>query len=482
MSDRAAIRTVVAEGLTREFPRGVRRDEPIPRLAQRVAVIKGIRRSGKTYRLFQRANELLSAGVERERILFVDFEDDRLQPLDNRTIARIVEEFLRSSNADAESTLYLFFDEVQAVPDWGRTLRRLSQDGRYEIVVSGSSAKMLSDDVDTEFRGRSIAAELYPYSFREFLRCHGMEPGEGVLSPDDERTFKRAFDAYLTIGGFPEVQGCDAATRAMALQGIARTITARDLSERHGLPVLGTRFFIQYALRLSGREFSVNKIYNTLHSMQIPLSKEAANSLPSYCEDAYLFFLVPRFGADFVEAQRGRRKLYAIDPGLQLAMGSGSSVDRVQALETSIYIELRRRLKGDPLSRIGFYRTSSGYEVDFVVGDEMEHSPRAAFQVSADVSDSATLARETRALSEALDETGLDRGFLIVGDGADDVVVEDERLRVIDAWRWMLGDSDGHTATDKSSSAVPIDEELGYAILPSEWDDPEDDCLYDELV
>lgn len=439
MSALQGIKIVVAEGVTRAFPRGVSRDEPIVRMSGRVAVVKGIRRCGKTYRLFQRVCELLDAGVDRRRILFVDFEDDRLEPLDAKSIAQVVDEYLRAVDPPADQTLYLFFDEVQAVPGWGRTLRRLSQDGRFEVCVSGSSAKMLSEDADTEFRGRGISTELYPYSFREFLRSRGCEPGEDVLSPDSQRQLSRLFDEYLVVGGFPEVQTLDAITRTRVLQDVARTITARDLAERHGLPMLGTRRFIQYALRLSGREFSANKIYNTLHSLQVPLSKEHAHCLPSYCEDAYLFFLVPRFGANFAEAQRGRRKLYAVDPGLQRAMGSAAAGDSGQALETAVYLELRRRLKGDPLSSIGFYRTASGYEVDFVVGDEDERAVREAYQVCFDAGDPATLERELRALCEALDETGLAAGRLIVGSGANVPQVADKRIVVTEAWRWMLG-------------------------------------------
>ena len=439
MSDSAAIRAIVAEGVTRSFPAGTPRDEPIPHLADRASVLKGIRRCGKTYRMFQQINELLADGVPRGHILFADFEDDRLVPLDEHTIAQVVEEFLRVSAPEPEATLYLFLDEVQEAPDWGRTLRRLTQDGRYEICVSGSSSKMLSEDVSTEFRGRGIAADLYPYSFREFLRARGQEPRSGVPSPDEGRTLAAALEQYLVVGGFPEVQDCDAFTRVSALQGVARTIVARDLAERHGLPALGTLRFIQYALRLSGREFSVGKIYNTLRSTHVQLSKEDAYALPTWCEDSYLFFLVSRFGADFAEAQRGRRKLYAVDPGLQTAMGPASSRDSGQALETAVYVELRRRLRGDPLSSIGFWRTASGYEVDFVVGDEVERVPRELYQVSLDVRDPATLARETRALTEALDETGLGDGWLIVGSAGLHSQVSDGRIHLVEAWRWLLG-------------------------------------------
>lgn len=445
---RDALRDVVAEGLTRAIPNVVRRDLVVPYLANRASVIKGVRRSGKTYRMFQRMGELLRAGVKRDRMLFVDFEDDRLDGISQNIINDVVEECLRQIGASGSEHVYLFFDEVQNVEGWGRPLRRLTQDQRFEIWVSGSSAKMLSEDVATEFRGRGVSAELSPFSFREFLRYRGIEPS-GVISPDEARSLSVQFEQYLRIGGFPEIQDADAATRVTALQDIVSTIAARDLAERHGLPMLGTRKFLQRALRLSGREFSVRKIYNDLHSAQIALSKSDAFALPDHCEDAYLFFLVSRFGADVVEAARGKRKLYAVDPGLQFAFGSPAASDDGQRLEDAVYLELRRRYAGDRRSGIGFYRTKEGYEVDFAVGDAEEKDVAALYQVSARIQDDSTLRREVRALSAALDETGLSTGTLLVLSARDIPEIADERIRVEDAWRWML-------RLDMPASAGPL--------------------------
>ena len=166
MARREVIREVVAEGLTRPIPPVVSRDVAIPHLAERASVIKGVRRSGKTFRMFQSMGELVLEGVPRDHMLFVDFEDDRLDGVSDNVIGDVVEEFLRALGIVLPEKLYLFFDEVQNVEGWGRPLRRLTQNPRFEICVSGSSAKMLSEGVATEFRGRGISAELQPFSFR----------------------------------------------------------------------------------------------------------------------------------------------------------------------------------------------------------------------------------------------------------------------------------------------------------------------------
>ena len=152
----------------------------------------------------------------------------------------------------------------------------------------------------------------------------------------------------------------------------------------------------------------------------------------------YLFFLVSRFGADLTEATRGKRKLYAIDPGLQFAFGPASSADEGQRLEDAVYLELRRRCLGDRRTGIGFYRTKEGFEVDFAVGDVEERSVSELYQVSAHAKETTTFTREVRALSAALDETGLSEGTLLVMSARDVPEPEDARIQVLDAWRWML--------------------------------------------
>ena len=102
------LRTVVTEGVTREIPQGTRRDIAIPKLAQRASVLKGVRRCGKTYRMFQRIHELMDAGVAREQVLFVDFEDDRLSFYPDNVIGAVVEEYLRLVPAAAQGKAYLF--------------------------------------------------------------------------------------------------------------------------------------------------------------------------------------------------------------------------------------------------------------------------------------------------------------------------------------------------------------------------------------
>ena len=80
-----------------------------------------------------------------------------------------------------DATVAWFFDEIQFVPGWERFVRRVLDTERVEIVVSGSSARMLSREVHTSLRGRGIETVVRPFSFREFLRQSRACLGNGGL-------------------------------------------------------------------------------------------------------------------------------------------------------------------------------------------------------------------------------------------------------------------------------------------------------------
>ena len=139
--------------------------EPAP--GNLVKVVVGMRRSGKTYRLFQEIDALLKSGVPSAKICYFNFDDDRLRPFDSSVIDRVVECFFELHPESRVEGAYLFFDEIQEVPEWDIAARRIVDTEKATVYVTGSSSKMLSTDVATQFRGRSISYELLPLSFSE---------------------------------------------------------------------------------------------------------------------------------------------------------------------------------------------------------------------------------------------------------------------------------------------------------------------------
>ena len=194
-------------------PRDLDLGEPlVPRAGNLVKVVTGMRRSGKSYRLFQEMDALISSGVPQRRICYFNFDDDRLGPVTPDTGDDLLEAFrYLNPETSPEEGLYLFLDELQEMDGWDRWLRRIVDTTRATIYVTGSSSKMLSREISTEFRGRALDFELLPFSFGEIV---SLEPslaarrGDPVHAPSHQARLQALLDAYLDKGGSPPSRTC----------------------------------------------------------------------------------------------------------------------------------------------------------------------------------------------------------------------------------------------------------------------------------
>src|SRR5665648_846424 len=170
-----ALEQLIADFQERPLPVVSPRLTALPDASNMARVIIGMRRSGKTYLMFQEMQRLLDTGVDKTRLLHVNLEDDRLQPLGPDVLDRTLETFYRLHPTARSQGAYLFLDEIQAVAGWSRFARRVLDTESARLYVSGSSARMLSTEVSTEFRGRGYAVELLPLSFAEALLYANIE-------------------------------------------------------------------------------------------------------------------------------------------------------------------------------------------------------------------------------------------------------------------------------------------------------------------
>ena len=436
-------------------PRDLDLGDPLaPRAGNLVKVVTGMRRSGKSYRLFQEMDALISSGVPQRRICYFNFDDDRLGPVTPSTGDDLLEAFrYLNPETSPEEGLYLFLDELQEMDGWGRWLRRIVDTTRATIYVTGSSSKMLSREISTEFRGRALDFELLPFSFGEVV---SLEPslaahrGDPVHAPSRQAQLQALLDAYLDKGGFPAVQDLPRPRASALLQSYAQRVVAKDVVERHNLSRL--RVASALATRLLGlnaRQLSVRKIENDLRSAGLSTGRGYLAGLVSYFEEAYLLFQVKEFSRSLSETTTAQPKIYAIDPGLALANSRAGVSDRGQRLEDAVYLELRRQ---NPSAREGAISTlhtrEHGYEIDFVVGDVLEGVPYRLIQVTERMDEPETVERETRALWEAMRESHLDEGLIVVGNGPEKTYESEAgRITQTPAWKWLL--SGNVTASDK---------------------------------
>lgn len=396
------------------FPEMVRRDAVPALLRGKAQAIIGMRRAGKTYFLQQCLADRMKAGVARDRLVYFNFEDERLGDLKAQALGTIIEEYYRQFphyRHRVEVTWCL--DEIQRIAGWERFVRRILDSEVVEVFLSGSSARMLSREVATSMRGRAMETVIAPFSFREFLRSRGWpESTPNLLSSSAERSALRAhFDTYLAIGGFPEAGAfADARARVTLLQGYVDAVLFRDVAERHAISnLVALRAFVRQLLRNPATLMSVSKIHADFRSRGIPASKETLLAFLAHLEDAFLVFTQPVADRSERRRQVNPRKLYLADHALAAAFSPAAGLDRGRLIENLVACELAR------VSRdLAYVKTASGLEVDFLATDF--EGKRQMIQSVSDVSSRTTWEREVKALVEARKEIPDASALIVVED------------------------------------------------------------------
>lgn len=378
------------------------RDATLPEADNKIKVIIGMRRAGKTYFLYQHILKLLEAGVDRKRILYINFEDDRLVPLSQQKMAKLVDAFYALYPENHEQKCYLFFDEIHTIEDWQLVIRRLHNSKNAEFFLTGSSAKLFSKEIATNLRGRSLATEIWPYSFHEFLRAKKVSFDLTLFDKKTEDWLRSLFLEYLTVGGFPEVTSYDAPTRHVTLQEYLNVALYRDIVERHEIKNhAAIKYMIVSMVHNAGKSFSINKFYNDLKSQGFHIGKDVLYDYASYIEDAYLAFAVPLFDKSIRKVQTNPKKVYAIDPGLARAMTLDYESDLGRLFENVVYLDLRRLG-----CTVHYYLSEDRYEVDFVA--ETARGKKKLFQVVWEQQDIKTFEREQRGLDAGMQALGIE--------------------------------------------------------------------------
>ena len=424
-------------------PRDLDLGKPLkPKAGNLVTAITGMRRAGKSYRLFQEMDALLQSGVSSEQILYFNFEDDRLAPVTPEVGDLVLESFFAIHPIALKKGAYFFFDELQEMENWGTWLRRVVDTNRATIYVTGSSSRMLSREISTEFRGRSISYEQAPYSFVEYakVRSPRLDLSQQSLSRAARLATQDLLATYLDQGGFPAALELSNSQRIHLLQSYVQRVVARDVVERNNLskPQVAT-LFAQTCIGLNGRGLSLRKIANDFKSRGLTTNRTSLSDMLGYFEDAFLVHTVKERSRALRENDNTLPKVYVVDPGLFCANAPASVSDEGQRMEQVVYLELRRRENAGRRGSISFLKTEEhGYEVDFAVGDAVYDDGLALYQVAENLDSAEVRDRETRALWEAMRERGCQRSMLIVGDGVAEALEQDGfRIDVVPLWDWL---------------------------------------------
>lgn len=410
------------------------RDARLPAVPGKVHAVIGMRRAGKTTFLHQLLDERRSA-LSSERAIYLSFDDDRLVGLELAQLGFLLEEYYRRyPRLRGSEMVHWFLDEIQLVPGWERFVRRVIDSEKIGIVVSGSSARMLSREVHTSLRGRGMATVIRPFGFREFLRHRGEEPAqEPRLWRAAERSLvEHRFREFLVEGGFPEAQGLPVTPRIELLQGYVDTVLFRDVVERYGVSqVAALRWLVRQCLRNPAGGFSVHRLHQDLKAQGHGVAKDAVHAMLGHLLDAFLISAVPLATDSERKRNSNPRKLYPADPGLIKAFDASGRANTGHALETVVLNELERRG-----AELGYVRTAGGFEVDFLA--RFADGRQELIQVCADLADAATRERELRALADAAREYPQASKRLLVLDREALAQVEVTDVTMQTVWEWLL--------------------------------------------
>lgn len=364
----------------------------------KATAVIGMRRAGKTTFLHQLRAAGAGAGLPLECLPILSLEDERLTGLDARQLGMLVDEYTDQQLAAGLGShpMVWFLDEVQVVDGWELLVRRLLDTRDVEVFVSGSSAALLSREIATALRGRGWQVLVHPFAFDEALRHRGeTAPSnpEQMSRPERVRV-EELFAEWLTVGGFPEAQGLDNATRRRLLSDYVDVAILRDVVDRHRVSnVVGLRWLVRHLLGNAGARFSVEKFHRALRSQGIAIARDTVHQHLGYLEDCSLVRTVWMETRSERQRMVNPRKSYPVDTGLIKVFDRTGRVNVGHALETAVFVELERRR-----CDVTYVRTPEGFEVDFLARGD---GPPELIQVCADASEEPAASRELRALTAA---------------------------------------------------------------------------------
>jgi len=409
----------------RTFSRIVERDYDVPLDTKKIVSLIGVRRSGKTYILFSLIEKLRQT-IDPQNIVYVNFEDDRLYPLGLKDLDDLMEGFYELYPQKREEKVYLFLDEVQNIEGWERYVRRVDDTLNVQIFITGSSSKLLSSEIATSLRGRTITYEIFPFSFKEYLKYKEIEVN--LYSSKSVSFIKNAFNRYLVDGGFAETFDETPDVQNRILKDYLDLIIYKDVLERYLIKNQSLlKHLIKYMFVNMGTLISVNKLYNDYKSQGYKIGKDTLQDYLSYLQEAYALFTTSIYRNSVKEEQRNPKKLYAIDNGFKKLFSISLSDNYSKLYENLAFLHLRRQS-----SEVYYFKQKQ--EVDLYVRLDKEHLVNVAYVIE----DEKTFKREINALVEGMNYFKVDKAYLVTADRDEVVEVEEKRIEVIPMWKWLI--------------------------------------------
>lgn len=432
--DKTLIRDYLASYLKRNIPRMVKREIEVSSVKGKATVIIGPRRAGKTYFMWQEISK-----YSRNETLYLDFEDIAFAGLRPADVLVVIRDIF--TEVSGESARTIFLDEVQNVEGWESLVRSLL-DREYTIFISGSSSKLLSREIATQLRGRSLSYLLLPFSFREYLAARGFANMNNNLLEDAGKT-KNLLNDYLEFGGYPEVV-LNSENRGKILADYRDIIFLKDFVEREKIRSIGVgKFIFSFVTQSFSSEISYRSVLKSLKAAGVHFGKNTVYDYINRLQDTMVFFFLDRYSAKARMRSGWPKKVYLADTGLAWRL----PYDSGRLAENAVFLELKRRQS--PGSEIYYYRDQSNHEVDFLIKDGPEISK--LIQVTFASAKKEIKDEEMDNLIAASKSLHCNNLSIITWDYEAEEMIEGKRVNFMPLWKWLVGSqsisfNDGHSS------------------------------------
>lgn len=420
------IKTIINEQQKRVLPEIKPRTLEIPVNIQMIISLIGARRCGKTYLLYSVIKKLRENGVSAKQIVFLNFEDERLN-LQTNQLDLILQAFYELQPEINISDCYFFFDEIQNIDGWEKFVRRIFDNITKNIYITGSNSKLLSTEIATSLRGRTITYTVFPLSLHEYLNFNQIEID--LYDTQKKARILQSVSKFLKNGGFPEIIDFDDNTRLRVLQSYFNTMIYRDIIERYKIsdPSM-LKFFIKKIFASVGKPISINKIYNELRSLGYKVSNNYLYDFLEYCNTIFLTLSIPKFHFSEIKQEKSDKKIYCIDTGLLSAVEFTISENKGKLFENLVLLELLKSNK-----EVFYFKEK--YECDFICRENGNFEP---IQVSYIIDNEETKERELRGLHEACQFLNVKGGYLLTFDTEEELIYKEINVKIIPFYKYFL--------------------------------------------
>lgn len=390
--------------------------------------ITGLRRTGKSSLMrliwdeYKKKEELSD-----DQFFYFNFEDERIIGFGVEDFSFLLDLYFELFSPDKSKKIFIFLDEVQNVSYWEKWLRRLYEEGKYKIFITGSNASLMSSELATSLTGRSLSLELSPLSFFEFysyFKGYGFDK-KSLYKTEEKVKIIKSFKEYFKTGGMPEYLKSGSGE---IIQEYFRDIVLRDIVNRHNVKYKKElKELAHYLISNPGCVFSLKNLSKATEIKNINTIKNYLG----YLEESYLYYFVPKFSFSYKEQIYSPDKVYFVDLAFFHNIAFNFSGNIGHLLENIVFLELRRNK-----NEIFYYKSKFGSEVDFLIKDR--EIIKNLIQVSRSITDKKTKERETESLFAAMDELKLKQSLILTEDEEEIIKKNKKEIIVKPIYKWLL--------------------------------------------